>query len=223
GTSAASLGPDEDMQKYRFLENRSCAALLLEQATNSTLESEDWALNMEICDIVNETEEGPKDAVKAIKKRIVGNKNFKEVMLTLTASISSACPSACLVFFSLSFTMLFTRTVNRCQRAVLCWLFVPQVLEACVKNCGHRFHALVSAREFVEGVLVQAIMPKNNPPMVVHDRVLALIQAWADAFRSSASLTGVVSVYEDLRRKGVKFPMSTLNSASPIHTPHRVG
>lgn len=28
----------------------------------------------------------PKDALRAIKKRIVGNKNFKEVMLALTVS-----------------------------------------------------------------------------------------------------------------------------------------
>ncbi|XP_036446317.1 target of Myb protein 1 isoform X2 [Colossoma macropomum] len=149
----------------------------IEYATSSSLQSEDWGLNMEICDIVNETEEGPKDAVRAIKKRIVGNKNFREVMLALT------------------------------------------VLEACVKNCGHRFHLLVSTREFVEGVLVQTILPKNEPPLVLHDRVLSIIQAWADAFRSSPDLTGVVFVYEDLRRKGLEFPMTELENCSPIHTP----
>lgn len=151
----------------------------IEHATSPSLQSEDWALNMEICDIINETEDGPKDAVKAIKKRIVGNKNFREVMLALT------------------------------------------VLEACVKNCGHRLHVLVSTREFVEGVLVRAILPKNNPPLVLHDRVLSIIQAWADAFRSSPALTGVVSVYEDLRRKGLEFPMMELEGYSPIHTPGR--
>nr|XP_023647634.1 target of Myb protein 1-like isoform X1 [Paramormyrops kingsleyae] len=151
----------------------------IERATSSSLPTEDWALNMEICDIVNETDEGPKEAVRAIKKRIVGNKNFREVMFALT------------------------------------------VLETCVKNCGHRFHVLVSNREFVEGVLVQAILPKNNPPMILHDRVLSLIQAWADAFRSSPSLMGVVSVYEDLKRRGLEFPMTDLDALSPIHTPHR--
>ncbi|XP_042171339.1 target of Myb protein 1-like isoform X2 [Oncorhynchus tshawytscha] len=152
----------------------------IEYATSSSLQSEDWALNMDICDIINETEEGPRDSYKAIKKRIVGNKNFREVMLALT------------------------------------------VLEACVKNCGHRFHVLVSTREFVEGVLVRSILPKNNPPLVLHDRVLSLIQAWADAFRSSPALTGVVSVYEDLRRKGLEFPMTELDGYSPNHTPNRV-
>lgn len=134
---------------------------------------------MEICDIINETDEGPRDAVKAIKKRIVGNKNFREIMLALT------------------------------------------VLEACVKNCGHRLHVLVASQEFVEGVLVRAILPKYNPPTALHDRVLSLIQSWADAFRSSPSLSGVVHVYDDLRKRGLEFPMTDLDALSPIHTPNR--
>ncbi|KAM9325249.1 target of Myb1 membrane trafficking protein [Gastrophryne carolinensis] len=149
----------------------------VERATDGSMRSENWAVNMEICDIINETEDGPKDAVRALKKRIVGNKNFHEVMLALT------------------------------------------VLETCVKNCGHRFHVLVANQEFVEGVLVKTILPKNNPPTIVYDKVLNLIQAWADAFRSSPDLTGVVAVYEDLRRKGLEFPMTDLDTLSPIHTP----
>ncbi|XP_024862159.1 TOM1-like protein 2 isoform X2 [Kryptolebias marmoratus] len=151
----------------------------IERATDGSLQSEDWTLNMEICDIINETEDGPKDAIRAVKKRLNGNKNYREVMLTLT------------------------------------------VLETCVKNCGHRFHALVTSRDFVDGVLVKIISPKNNPPTIVQDKVLALIQAWADAFRSSPDLTGVVQVYEELKRKGIEFPMSDLETISPIHTPQR--
>ncbi|XP_016364939.1 target of Myb protein 1 isoform X2 [Sinocyclocheilus rhinocerous] len=152
----------------------------IQKATSAALQTEDWSLNLEICDIINETDDGPKDAVKALKKRIVGNKNFREVMLALT------------------------------------------VLETCVKNCGHRFHVYICSLEFVEGVLVRAILPKNNPPMILHDRVLSLIQAWADAFRNNPSLSGVVNVYEDLRRRGLEFPMTDLDSLSPIHTPNRV-
>ncbi|XP_061568167.1 target of Myb protein 1 isoform X5 [Cololabis saira] len=154
----------------------------IERATCSSLPSEDWELNMEICDLINSSEEGcvPKDAIRAIKKRIVGNKNFKEVMLALT------------------------------------------VLETCVKNCGYRFHILVTTRDFIEGVLVRAIIPRNNPPLVVHDRVLGIIQAWADAFRSSPDLTGVVSVYEDLRRKGLDFPTTELNGYFSAQAPKKV-
>uniref|UniRef100_A0A8C3T1S7 Target of myb1 like 2 membrane trafficking protein n=1 Tax=Chelydra serpentina TaxID=8475 RepID=A0A8C3T1S7_CHESE len=106
----------------------------LEKATDGSLQSEDWTLNMEICDIINETEEGPKDAIRALKKRLNGNRNYREVMLALT------------------------------------------VLETCVKNCGHRFHVLVANRDFIDGVLVKIISPKNNPPTIVQDKVLALIQ-----------------------------------------------
>nr|KAF6274304.1 target of myb1 like 2 membrane trafficking protein [Myotis myotis] len=151
----------------------------LEKATDGSLQSEDWTLNMEICDIVNETEEGPKDAIRALKKRLNGNRNYREVMLALT------------------------------------------VLETCVKNCGHRFHVLVASRDFIDGVLVRIISPKNNPPTIVQDKVLALIQAWADAFRSSPDLTGVVHIYEELKRKGVEFPNADLDALSPIHTPQR--
>nr|XP_040046920.1 target of Myb protein 1 isoform X1 [Gasterosteus aculeatus aculeatus] len=151
----------------------------VESATGSSLPSEDWALNMEICDMINSSEEGSKDAVRALKKRIVGNRNFKEVMLALT------------------------------------------VLETCVKNCGYKFHVLVTTRDFVEGVLVRSIIPKNNPPLILHDRVLSIVQAWADAFRSSPDLTGVVSVYEDLRRKGLEFPVTELDGYTPIQAPQK--
>lgn len=50
-----------------------------------------------------------------------------------------------------------------------------------------------------------------------------LVQAWADAFRSSPDLTGVVQIYEELKRKGIEFPASDLETLSPIHTPQRVG
>lgn len=58
---------------------------------------------------------------------------------------------------------------------------VAQVLEACVKNCGHRFHILVASQEFVEGVLVHSILPRYNPPTALHDRVLSLIQVCASS------------------------------------------
>uniref|UniRef100_A0AAQ4PIF1 Target of myb1 like 2 membrane trafficking protein n=1 Tax=Gasterosteus aculeatus aculeatus TaxID=481459 RepID=A0AAQ4PIF1_GASAC len=110
----------------------------IERATDGGLQNEDWTLNMEICDIINETDEGPKDATRALKKRLGGNKNYREVMLALT------------------------------------------VLETCVKNCGRRFHVQVANRDFIDGVLVKIISPKTNPPTIVQDKVLALIQGTAE-------------------------------------------
>lgn len=84
--------------------------LILEQATDGSLPSESWDLNMAICDLINETEEGPKDAMKAIRKRLTqhAGRNFKVLMYTLT------------------------------------------VLETCVKNCGRKFHVLVSQKDFLQ-------------------------------------------------------------------------
>lgn len=50
---------------------------------------------MEICDLVNETEDGPRDAIKAIRKRLsqfVG-KNYTVVMYTLT--VLETCVKNC--------------------------------------------------------------------------------------------------------------------------------
>uniref|UniRef100_A0A674D5L0 TOM1-like protein 2 n=1 Tax=Salmo trutta TaxID=8032 RepID=A0A674D5L0_SALTR len=124
----------------------------LEKATDGGLQAEDWTLNMEICDIINETEEGPKDAIRALKKRLSGNRNYREVMLGLT------------------------------------------VLETCVKNCGHRFHVLVANRDFIDGVLVKIISPKTNPPTIVQDKVLALIQPAAAPAPAPAPHTPVLQI-----------------------------
>lgn len=63
--------------------------VISESATDGNLPSENWTLNMEICDIINETEDGPKDAIKAIKRRLnqAAGKNYTIVMYTLTVSI----------------------------------------------------------------------------------------------------------------------------------------
>ncbi|XP_022918476.2 TOM1-like protein 2 isoform X1 [Onthophagus taurus] len=152
----------------------------IEHATDGTLASENWALNMEICDMVNETEDGPRDAIKAIRKRLTQNagKNYTVVMYTLT------------------------------------------VLETCVKNCGRKFHVLVCSKDFVQE-LVKLIGPKNDPPTAVQEKVLSLIQSWADAFRNQPDFAGVVSVYSDLRAKGIEFPPTDLDAMAPIHTPQR--
>ncbi|XP_033211200.1 TOM1-like protein 2 isoform X3 [Belonocnema kinseyi] len=152
----------------------------IEQATDGSLSSENWALNMEICDIINETEDGPRDAIKAIKRRLnqAAGKNYTIVMYTLT------------------------------------------VLETCVKNCGKRFHALSCSREFVQE-LVKLIGPKNEPPTAVQEKVLSLIQTWADTFRNLPHTQGVTQVYQELKTKGIQFPMTDLDAMAPIITPER--
>ncbi|XP_046855604.1 TOM1-like protein 2 [Xenia sp. Carnegie-2017] len=150
----------------------------IERATDEKLASEDWALNIEICDIINESDEGPKDAIKAIRKRLSTPKDFKVINFTLT------------------------------------------VLETCVKNCNKRFHICVCNKDFLSE-MTKLLQPKYNAPVVIQDKVLALIQTWADAFRGKPDLIAVVNVYELLKSQGIQFPAQNLDTFSPIYTPER--
>ena len=56
-----------------------------ERATDNAASAGNLPLHLEVCDLVNETDSGPKDAVAAIRKRLTGSsKNFHIINLTLT-------------------------------------------------------------------------------------------------------------------------------------------
>lgn len=99
-------------------------------------------------------------------------------------------------------------------------MFTLTVLETCVKNCTKRFHVLVTNKDFVQE-LVKLIGPKNDPPATVQEKVLSLIQSWAEAFHGQPELQGVSAVYNELRSKGIEFPKSAVEAKVPIHTPQR--
>jgi hypothetical protein len=95
------------------------------------------------------------------------------------------------------------------------------VLETCVKNCGKKFHLLVASKEFIQE-LVKLIGPKYDPPTAVQEKVLSLIQLWAETFSSQPDLKGVVEVYQELKNKGIEFPSVDPDNVVPIYTPQKV-
>lgn len=58
-------------------------ATLVNRATSGVLSGPDWAMNMELCDLIHNDPGIAKDAIKAVKKRM-GNKNAKVQLLALT-------------------------------------------------------------------------------------------------------------------------------------------
>lgn len=67
----------------------------VEQATDGSLASENWALNMEICDMINSSDDAAKDAIRALKKRIQQNsgKNYSIILYSLT--VIETCVKNC--------------------------------------------------------------------------------------------------------------------------------
>lgn len=95
------------------------------------------------------------------------------------------------------------------------------VLETCVKNCGKNFHVLVASKEFIQE-LVKLIGPKYDPPTAVQEKVLSLIQIWAETFAGHPELKGVVEVFQELKNKGIEFPAVDPENSVPIYTPQKV-
>lgn len=71
-------------------------------------------------------------------------------------------------------------------------------------------------------VVVIFLLFQNNPPTIVKERVLGLIQYWADAFQGRPQLATVGDVYDELKAQGVEFPPVDLDQLAPVETHSRV-
>ena len=109
-----------------------------------------------------------------------------------------------------------------------------------MKNCGSRFHLKIAQKEFLQD-LYKVIAAKvcshlnvisikytmcnllqNNPPNIVRERVLGLIQYWADAFKGKPEPTAVEVFYRQLKMEGVEFPPTDLDNMVLTEMPDRV-
>ena len=70
----------------------SAIATAVEAATNPMLLTTDWSKNLEICDMINSTPDGPTSAVRCLRKQLRAD-NTKTVELAL--ELSDACVKNC--------------------------------------------------------------------------------------------------------------------------------
>lgn len=82
------LGPQHgNLRHDQQLRGRVCVNVCVCVSVIYSIRNKLVLWRIHACDCRKFSDYRPRDAVRAIKKRIVGNKNFKEVMLALTVSV----------------------------------------------------------------------------------------------------------------------------------------
>ncbi|PAV60304.1 hypothetical protein WR25_19181 [Diploscapter pachys] len=82
-------------------------------------------------------------------------------------------------------------------------LFTLLVLDACVKNCGSKFHHEVATREFMEEFKNLGIDGKYEN---VKNKVLEMLQCWAMAFANKPEYKIIVDTHNLMKLAGFDFP-----------------
>ncbi|VDD76275.1 unnamed protein product [Mesocestoides corti] len=67
----------------------------IERVTDSGKLAIDWTLVLEICDALSETDEGPKEAIRAIRKRLTSSAGKDHVSIWYTLILIESCLKNC--------------------------------------------------------------------------------------------------------------------------------
>lgn len=85
-------------------------------------------------------------------------------------------------------------------------VFVFQLLDACVNNCGKTFHLEVASRDFENEL--RKLLVKSQPK--VAEKLRHLIKKWAEGeFKSDSQLGLIPSLYSKLKTEGHDFSSSS--------------
>ncbi|KAK6939961.1 GAT domain, partial [Dillenia turbinata] len=222
------------------------AAACAERATSDMLIAPDWAINIELCDIINMDPGQAKDALKILKKRL-GSKNPKIQLLALFVStliFSNACQvlgmfqnaknnmieccaldeqSVSDVIISLgcrlAHNFVILRSSNGKDAHSLVWDVrncTVPVLETLSKNCGESVFQQIVERDILHEMVK---IVKKKPDLNVREKILILIDTWQEAFGGPRGrYPQYHAAYNELKAAGVEFPPREENSV-PLFTP----
>ncbi|OMJ92014.1 hypothetical protein SteCoe_5331 [Stentor coeruleus] len=151
---------------------------LFEKATSEDIKEPDVGVNLEIADMMNSRRRYCLEGIEYFKQ-LLKSTDLKTIDLTMT------------------------------------------LLETCVKNCNVNFHRYVCTRDMMPNIvqllkrrrkklnLVEKLagIYKNQGWRKIEDRVLAMVQLWADTFMMQEdTYPAFMRVYRELRQDGLKFP-----------------
>ncbi|DAZ98903.1 TPA: hypothetical protein N0F65_001342 [Lagenidium giganteum] len=95
--------------------------------------------------------------------------------------------------------------------------------ESVVKNCGSLVHAEISTESFMNQMEMLYKIHSNKrgrDSLEITDRVLEMIQAWGEAFLPLRhQFPFFADRYQDMRKRGVKFPKQYDENRVPVLTP----
>ncbi|PKU68048.1 hypothetical protein MA16_Dca022957 [Dendrobium catenatum] len=213
---------------------------LVDRATNDELIGPDWAMNIEICDILNRDPGlvGSLHYLQMLKWHslfysadYIVSKARKSVILfgcrcipfryEILNSVELDWPSFCGSFDCLLLRQardvvkgIKKRLVSKNPKVQLLAL---TLLETVIKNCGDIVHLQVAEKDILHEMV--KIVKKKNPDIHVKEKILVLIDTWQEAFGGSrARYPQYYVAYQELLRLGAVFPQRSERSA-PIFTP----
>jgi len=189
------------------------------QATNEDQIVEDWSLNMEICDLINSTEEGAVHAVRALKKRLqmtVG-KSYKGTMFTLI--VLETCVKNC--GKNLHFLVCQREFSSELIELIISSKELQQDIQdkvlSMIQSWAHAFSPDPDLRGVAE--VYMDLKRKGVEFPVPSDEDLLLVQTVnkeSPQHRPSSSSSGSVSSMSSNRTQGSKGSVKSMQ-ASPSH------
>ncbi|CAL5429170.1 unnamed protein product [Camellia sinensis] len=176
---------------------------MVERATTDLLIGPDWALNIEICDILNHDP----SAIKGCCKR------HKKAPWNQESESSTSCLDRKAVELRTKFGSGLVLLVSTVWSG---FQHPRTLLETIIKNCGDLIHMHVAEKDVLYDMVKIA---KKKPDFHVKEKILILIDSWQEAFGGSrARYPQYYSAYQELLRAGAVFPPRTERSA-PVFTP----